>query len=198
MQSVTLIESKVVDITPSGRDDQHALVALLTGITAGDRAALTTLYGRLQRPLYRYLLQLTPDRGVAEEILQDTFVAIWQSAATYQGRSSVWTWAFGVARRQAHNTLRRKGVDLSEDEDALSTIADPDTSVEDKALATADIEELSRHVQRLSPVLREVLALTFVQGLTNSEIAEILDVPEGTVKSRLNNARRMLREMMPR
>src|SRR5712691_11551952 len=81
-------------------------------IAAGDREALSELYARYQRLLFNYLLQLTPDYGLAEELLQDTLVAVWKSASRFGGRSSVQTWLIGVARRQAHNTLRQRKISL--------------------------------------------------------------------------------------
>src|SRR5690606_10837606 len=92
--------------------------ALLARIAAEDRRAVAELYARHQRPLFRYLSQLTADHGLAEEILQDTIVAVWQSASTFEGRSAVRTWLFSIARRQAHNVLRRRGLPLA-GEDAL-------------------------------------------------------------------------------
>src|SRR5437762_8785247 len=93
-------------------------------IAAGDRNALTELYTRYQRPVFRYICQLTPDPGLAEEILQDTLVAAWRSAAQFQARSSVQTWLIGIARRQAHNTLRKRGLPLADVEEATD-LADP-------------------------------------------------------------------------
>src|SRR5215467_2765549 len=87
---------------------------LLKRIAGGDRQALTELYSRYQRLLFNYLLQLTPDYGLAEELLQDTLVAVWKSACRFEGRSSVQTWLIGIARRQAHNTLRQKRLPLAD------------------------------------------------------------------------------------
>lgn len=71
-----------MNIEPAGDDSQ-----LLRQIAAGDRHALAELYERYQRPLFSYLLQLTPDYGIAEELLQDTLVAVWKSAHSFEGRS---------------------------------------------------------------------------------------------------------------
>src|SRR5437660_5170309 len=81
-------------------------------IAIGDRDALAELYACYQRTLFNYLLQLTPDHGLAEELLQDTLVAVWKSARTFEERSSVLTWLIGIARRQAHNTLRQRKLPL--------------------------------------------------------------------------------------
>lgn len=164
-------------------------------IAAGDRDALATLYATYQAPLFRYLLQLTSDRGLAEEVLQDTLVAVWKSARTFEGRSSVQTWLIGIARRQAHNTLRRRAlprVDLAE----LEILPSSDPEPEDAALANAEQEELATAIRWLSPAHREVLTLTFMQGLSYGEIAKVVGVPEGTIKSRLSNAKRALRALL--
>src|SRR5258707_2305990 len=81
---------------------------ILKRIAEGDRQALAELYLRHQRSLFNYLLQLTSDHGMAEEILQDTLVAVWKSAHTFENRSTLLTWLIGIARRQAHNTLRQR------------------------------------------------------------------------------------------
>ena len=174
---------------------QSADEQVLNQIAAGDRDALTELYARYHRSLFRYLCQMTTDRGLAEEILQDTLVAVWRSAGSFQGRASVHAWLIGVARRQAHNSLRRQGLPTA-DADALDDLADPATPPEELTLARADREDFARAIGQLAPVHREVLALNFVQGLSYGEIARVLGVPEGTVKSRLSNAKRALRSLV--
>lgn len=80
--------------------------ALLRAVAVGDVSALTQLYERHAGALFGYLYRLAGDRMTAEEILQDTMLAVWRSAAAFEGRSKATTWIFGVARRQAHNRLR--------------------------------------------------------------------------------------------
>ena len=77
---------------------------VISRIAIGDRDALAELYACYQHTLFSYLLQLTPDHGLAEEILQDTLVAVWKCAQSYEGRSSVRTWLIGIARRH-HQAL---------------------------------------------------------------------------------------------
>lgn len=168
---------------------------VLGQIAAGDRQALAELYGRYQRPLFGYLLQLTPDYGLAEELLQDTLVAVWKSAHSFEGRSSVQTWLFGIARRQAHNTLRQRKLPLV-DESELEGLASADPEPEDFTLACVAHNELLAVFKQLVPIHREVLLLIFVQELSYQETARILDVPVGTVKSRLSNARQALRTLL--
>jgi RNA polymerase sigma factor (sigma-70 family) len=168
---------------------------LLKGIAAGDRQALAELYNRYQRPLFNYLLQLTPDYGLAEELLQDTLVAVWKSAQTFEERSSVQTWLIGIARRQAHNTLRQHKI-LLVDGSELEGMAATEPEPEDFTLATVAREELVEAFKQLATVHREVLVLIFVHELSYTEAATILAVPVGTIKSRLSNARRALRTLL--
>ena len=168
---------------------------ILKRIAGGDRQALTELYLRYQRPLFNYLLQLTPDHGLAEELLQDTLVAVWKSARTFENRSTVLTWLIGIARRQAHNTLRQRKLPLlygTELEELAATEPDP----EDFTLASVARDELVEAFKQLTPVHREVLALILIQDQSYEETANILGIPVGTVKSRLSNAKRILRTLL--
>ena len=164
-------------------------------IAAGDREALSELYARYQRALFNYLLQLTPDYGLAEEILQDTLVAVWKSAHRFEGRSSLQTWLIGIARRQAHNTLRQHKLPVADESEMEGLVA---TEPEPEAFTLASIarDELAEAFQQLTPLHREVLALIFVHELSYQETATILEVPVGTVKSRICNARRALRALL--
>jgi RNA polymerase sigma factor (sigma-70 family) len=168
---------------------------LLGRVASGDRDALAELYERFGSALFRYLLQITNERGVAEEVLQDTLVGVWKSAGTFEGRSSVQTWLFGIARRQAHNTLRRRVLPRADVEE-LEVLADSGPEPEDAALAEAEREEVAAAIRWLTPAHREVLTLAFVDCLSYGEIATIVGVPEGTIKSRLSNAKRNLRALL--
>jgi RNA polymerase sigma-70 factor (ECF subfamily) len=173
----------------TGANDDRELLAR-TG--AGDRQALTELYTRYRGAVFAYLLRLTPDQHLAEDLLQETFVAAWKSAASFAGRSTVKTWLIGVAHRQAHNVLRRRPEPLAGEEELAQLVA-ADPQPEDAALAQASYEELLTAIARLSLAHRETLALAFGQEMPAAEIAEALGVPVGTVRSRLRDAKRLLR-----
>ncbi len=187
------IESPVNVPFATAQDDD---AADLRDVAAGDRASLERLYQRYERPLFRYLSSLTRERGLVEEILQDTFVAVWRSAASYEARSSVRVWLFGVARRQAHNVLRRRQL-VTIDLDGIDAAADASGTPEGQALARERRADLAAAISSLPAAQRETLALIFVEGLSYRETAEVLGVPEGTVKSRLSHARQALRSRMP-
>jgi RNA polymerase sigma-70 factor (ECF subfamily) len=195
MQAARTMRASLLSGSANRREHETDAV-LLRRIAATDRHAVAELYARHQRALFRYLCQLTPDSGLAEEILQDTIVAAWQGAASFEGRSTVQTWLFAVARRQAHNALRRRGLPPFADEDALDVVVDPEPGPEERALQQSDVVELGRAMSGLSLLHREVLVLNFLHGLSYEEIATVVDVPIGTVKSRLSNAKRALREVL--
>nr|WP_272923387.1 sigma-70 family RNA polymerase sigma factor [Streptomyces sp. SID5643] len=168
---------------------------LLTAVARGDQAALRTLYERHAAAMLRLIRRLTSDQGVAEEILQETWLAVWRSADGFRGESSVRGWLMGVARRQAHNQLRKsrpQPVDLAEARD----VPDPAPSVEDQIVRQAERTEVLAAVRALPGHLREVLALVLVDELAYSEVATLLAIPVGTVKSRMSHARRRLGSML--
>jgi RNA polymerase sigma-70 factor (ECF subfamily) len=165
---------------------------LIRRIGAGEREALTALFLRFRTPLFGYLLRVTECRELAEDVLQETFIAVWRGASTYSGRSTARTWLFGIAHHQAHNVLRRAALPVAEPVE-LERAESPWPTPEEASLAAAERTELYAAVRRLSLIHREVLALAFGQELAIAEIAVVLDIPVGTVKSRLRDAKRALR-----
>ncbi|MEU4156433.1 sigma-70 family RNA polymerase sigma factor [Actinoplanes sp. NPDC026670] len=162
--------------------------ALLRSVAAGDAVALSRLYERHARGLFGYLHRLAGDRMTAEEILQDTMLAVWRSAGAFEGRAKATTWLFGVARRQAHNRLRGR----SAPEPAVPDLAErPDQGAgpEELAIAAAGGTPVAAAIDRLPEHHRDVIALVFVAGLPLADVAEVLAIPVGTVKSRLHHAR---------
>ena len=165
---------------PAGDD------VLLRSIAAGDAAALSRLYERHSRALFGYLHRLAGDRMTAEEILQDTMLAVWRSAGAFEGRAKVTTWLFGVARRQAHNRLRGR---TDPSPVVLPDRPDQGAGPEELAIAAAGGTPVAAAIDRLPEHHRDVIALVFVAGLPLADVAEVLAVPVGTVKSRLHHAR---------
>jgi len=178
-------------VTAAAHPASDADGTLLRHVAEGDAAALAALYRRYGRRLFGFIQRYAGDRMVAEEILQDTLLAVWRSAHLYAGRSSVRTWLFGIARRQAHNRLRVRRpeqVPL----DAVADWADPSPGPAEWVVAGAQSAAIAEAFDTLAGQHREVLALAFAGRLPHSEIAEILGVPIGTVKSRLHHARAAL------
>lgn len=169
--------------------------ALLERIARGDMEAVTALYARFGRPLYAYARGLVGDDGLAEEVVQDAFVAAWRGAAGFEGRSSAASWLFGIARRQTRDRMRRLRLE-TEGEERLEGLSSEGPEPEAAAIASASRAEVVEALERLSVTDREVLVLAFAHELSGPEMAEVLAIPEGTVKSRLFNARRRLRAQL--
>lgn len=161
---------------------------LLSEVAKGDADAFSQLYNRFSERVFRYAITLLSDRRLAEEVAQETMVCVWQGAGRFAGRSQVSTWIFGIARKQAYNLLRQE-IKCKRLFPEATTIPDP-----------ADVVERNHHilgaVESLPPEQREIVFLTFYEGLPYREIADLLDVPEGTVKSRMYYAKRKLAEML--
>jgi RNA polymerase sigma-70 factor (ECF subfamily) len=164
---------------------------LLHAIAGGDAGALTALYERHGTALFGFLRRMTGDDTAAEELVQDTLLGIWRGAAGFEGRSSVRTWLYVIARRLAYRRMGRRVLQVVE-LDAAGPLVDPAPTPEVTALANAERDEIVGLLHELSLVQREALVLFFIDDLSHAEMAEVLGVPLGTVKSRLSNARRAL------
>lgn len=157
---------------------------LLGRIAKGDRNAFHALYERHADRIFRYVLGLIRKPHLAEEVLQETMLAVWNGAAKFRGASQVGTWVLGIARNQAYGLLRReeRGRRLPEEPDKT---ADPAPDIE-RSVAVTDA------LETLPPAQREVLHLVYYENLSVRETAEILGIPAGTVKSRMFHARQTL------
>jgi RNA polymerase sigma-70 factor (ECF subfamily) len=170
-------------------------IELVRRIASRDKDALTDLYRRHGRVLFGQILFVVSDRGMSEEILQDTMVAIWRDAASFRGDSRVRSWMIAIARRKARDRMRRHRL-ITLDDGVLSERADAAPGPELVAIGRAEIADVVVAATRLDPRHREVLGLVFGASLTLPEVAAILEVPEGTVKSRLHAARSALSEQL--
>ena len=168
---------------------------LLARISVGDEAALQELYLRYLPRLRRYLwYELSGDHQAVEDVLQDIFVAVWRGATGFRGEAKIATWIFQIAYYSALHARRAMPLghgtadSLPDDDDARATGAvqpPADDAILDR-LVFADA------VQQLSDKHQAVLRLIFAEGFALDEVARILNVPHGTVKSRLSYARRAL------
>ena len=167
----------------------------LVAVMSGDRLALGRLYDRHRDPMFGFILRTTGwDRGLAEEVLQDTLLAVWQHADSFGGHSQVRTWMYSIARRKALSTLRKRRPDPV-DPEAARPLLDDGPSPDDEALSRLDTHVLSRLIDQLPEPMQSVLVLAFVDDLPYHQISEIMDVPTGTIKSRVSRARVALTEL---
>ena len=164
---------------------------LLAQVVSGNENGLRELYQRHSAVMLRLLRRLTSDTGIAEEILQESWLAVWRSAENYRGSASVRAWLLGVARRQAHNRLRRVSPAMV-DIDSAPEPADHATDVEGEVLAVMDRHVILAAMDRLPDTHRTVVVLALVEELPYPDIAEVMGIPVGTVKSRMSKARKLL------
>jgi RNA polymerase sigma-70 factor, ECF subfamily len=170
-------------------------LALLRRVAAKDRKAFEALYHLYYRRLFGYLLKLTRRAELVEEVLNDVMLAIWKSAPSFDGRSRVSNWIFGIAYHKALKVLARR----PEEQEGEGDRPEPVDSEEPESLAARRelAGVLGRALGALPPDQRAVVELTYYYGLAYQEIAEIVGCPVNTVKTRMFHARRRLRDMLP-
>jgi RNA polymerase sigma-70 factor (ECF subfamily) len=160
---------------------------LMQEIQAGERPALGELYDRFAPRAYRTALSVCHDRDCAQDAVQDAFVSMWSSRATYEpARGTVAGWAMNIVRHRAIYLARCRAVAAERDEGAtrLDEEPAPDDVPADFA-AHAETKQLTGLLAHLPPAQREVIQLGFFDGLTHQEIARRLALPPSTVKGRM-------------
>ncbi len=160
---------------------------LMQEVQAGERPALGELYSRFASRAYRTALSVCHDRDCAQDAVQDAFVSMWSSRASYEpGRGSVAGWAMSIVRHRAIYLARRRSVAARHDGGATRLDDQPARDdVPTDFAARAEAEQLAEVLARLPPAQREVIRLGFFDGLTHQEIARRLALPPGTVKGRM-------------
>lgn len=165
---------------------------LLIAVAAGQRRALEELYLGYHRRLSRFLSRFTPRYENVEEIINDTFMVVWQSANTFRNASQVSTWIFGIAYRMALKSLRRQKNHTA----ARSLDEYPEQSV-NPVLDTEVQDWVAHGLNHLPAEQRLTLVLAYHMGHSLEEIAVITESPIGTVKARMFHARQKLRRYLP-
>jgi RNA polymerase sigma-70 factor, ECF subfamily len=164
---------------------------LLRAVADGDTGALRVLYERHCAWLGVRLARRCNDRGLVDEVLQDTFVAVWHGAGGFRGEGEVAGWLWGVAIRRLVSALRSGGRKL--EVPFADVVVGSASSVEERVLAGVEYGDAGAALARLSPQMRAVVQATVLDGLTTREAGQLLGVPRGTVKTRLHRAKAQLR-----
>ena len=170
------------DSGPQPSDDSPSDAELLARVGERDREAFEMLYGRYVRPVFGLALRRLGDRGHAEDAVQEAFTAIWRSASTYRPeRGAAGGWLYTVARNAIVDRLRRNGPSVdAELPELASAEPGPAQQAEDSDVAW----RVHRAMEELQPREREVIELAYWSGMSQSEVAEYLHLPLGTVKTR--------------
>lgn len=193
--------SLVADSPPPRRDPdlrRPTDVELAARVTVGDRTAFGELYDRYGKPAYSLARRICVDPGLAEDVVQEAFLALWRNPAAYdRSRGGFGTWLMTVVHHRAvdavrrENTQRRRSVPLADETSELNVT--PAEGADQAALTAVVGAEVREALQRLPEDQRQVLALAYLGGYTQIEVAALTGIPLGTVKSRTFAAIRGLR-----
>jgi RNA polymerase sigma-70 factor, ECF subfamily len=165
--------------------------ALIERIALGDRNAMLVLFTGHQVRVFRFILRMIGDKTIAEDLTSEVFLDVWRQAGQFEGRSTVSTWMLAMARYKALAARRRRTEDQL-DEEVVEAIEDdgddPEVAVQKKDRS----EILRRCLGKLSADHREIVDLVYYHEKSVDEAAQILAIPENTVKTRLFHARKRL------
>jgi RNA polymerase sigma-70 factor (ECF subfamily) len=168
---------------------------LIGRVASGDRLAMQVLFARHHVRVFRFVLRLVRDESVAEDLISEVFLDVWRQAGRFEGRSAVSTWLLAIARFKALSALRRR-TDEELDEEAAEAIEDisdtPEAALEKKDKSAA----IRKCMEKLSVEHREIIDLVYYHEKSVEEVAEIVGIPENTVKTRMFYARKRLAEVL--
>ena len=168
---------------------------LIGRIANGDRLAMQVLYARHHVRVFRFVVRLVRDEATAEDLISEVFLDVWRQAGRFEGRSAVSTWMLAIARFKALSALRRRP-DQELDEETAGAIEDlsddPAAALEKKDKSVM----LRKCLTGLSAEHREIIDLVYYHEKSVEEVAEIVGIPENTVKTRMFYARKRLAELV--
>jgi RNA polymerase sigma-70 factor, ECF subfamily len=185
--------------TTAGQPAEDA--AWVARASQGDETALATLYDLHARAVYSLALRIVGDEADAEDVLLDVFDQAWRQAGRYDARrGTVAAWLLNLARSRAIDRLRarraRPDSSAATADDTLASLPAHVTDPMDALAASRDAEKVRRALGELPVLQRLAIELAYFEGLTQSEIAERLEQPLGTVKTRIRNGLLKLREVL--
>jgi len=169
--------------------------ALVASIAQRDKRALQTLYSRHHVRVYRFALRFLNDEAAAEDAVSEVFIDVWRQAGRFEGRAQVTTWLLAIARNKALSILRRRSAEELDD-GVAEFIEDPSDNPELAMQKTQRASVLQDCLTQLSPAHREIVDLVYYHEKTVEEVAQIIDVPANTVKTRMFYARKRIGELM--
>ncbi len=174
--------------------DLHNDTSLIQRISRHDDSAFHELYETYGQHMYAFALRITGDPVLAEDVLQDSLVAVWNSAGSFRGTSRLKAWLLGIVHHTAMKALRHLSNPITDE--MLETLQDDRGIPEEQVQHKESVDRLRTGLAQLSPEHRAVLDLVFYQGLSLQETAEVAGCPIGTVKSRLSYARNRLKGLL--
>lgn len=175
------------------------LASLLSRTALGDRRAFAELYAATRAQLFAVSLRIVREQGLAEEVLQDSFVSIWSHAADYAAaKSAPTTWMTAIVRNRSLDVVRRTREEPDIDDALSANLVDESANPAADAQRRAEAHTLRRCMEELEPEQRQSIALAFDHGLSHSELAAHLRRPLGTVKTHIRRGLLRLRDCIMR
>jgi len=179
------------DSSPTSRQQR-----LLERVSIGDQAAFSELYDEVSRRVFGLVKRLLVDHSQSEEVTQEIFLEIWQSASRFDpNKGGASTWILTMAHRRAVDRVRAS--QSSRDRDIRIGIRDRDSEydhVSESVEVKFEHERVERAMERLTELQRQAITLSYYGGYTNSEVSEMLSVPIGTIKTRIRDGMIRLRD----
>ena len=167
---------------------------LVEAIARGERDAMDRLYARHHVGVFRFVVRLTGNAVLAEDIVSDVFLSVWRQAAAFKARSKVSTWLLAIARYKSVSAMRERNEQL--DDRAAAKIEDVADNPEVAVGKSCRDLILRRCLSQLSPLHREVIDLVYYHEKSVDEVAQIVGAPAGTVKTRMFYARRQIQDLL--
>lgn len=171
-----------------GNQHKYSEEELVLGLQQKDQGAFSYLYDNYAAALNAVIFRLVNDRTLSEDILQEAFVKIWNNFNSYdKSKGRLFTWMMNLTKNLAIDTLRSKGYKkqnkISGDENSVTNVQDSNSGVD-----KFDTVGLRNHLTGLKPEQRTIIDLAYFNGYTQDEISKALDIPLGTVKTRMRAA----------
>jgi RNA polymerase sigma-70 factor (ECF subfamily) len=180
------------EIKKNNSDQLNAEIELLARITKGDEKALEQLYHNYHNRLLRFISRTTGRADRIEEVINEVMYVVWQKAGTYNQSCKPSTWIFGIAYNKARKSMQKTKFDQAESLDLMDS-ENAQFGQNDPKLKQLELRNtLENAFVVLSPEQRTVIELTYFHGMHYDEIAQLMDCPENTVKTRMYHARKKL------
>jgi RNA polymerase sigma factor (sigma-70 family) len=186
-------------VAPDGLSEGQSEAELMRQVAAGEIGGLEILYDRYHSMAYALALRITTETGLAEDVVQDSFLGVWRNASRYaEDKGSVRGWLLAIVRHRAIDAMRRQraSVAIGEEADEAVPAALTLPDIWPEVAGHLDAEQIRRAMTALPPAQRDVIELAYFDGLTQREIAERTHAPLGTVKSRIRLGLASLRDQL--
>ena len=177
--------NRSVDISESNED-------LLIAAGGGDSDAFRRLYDQTNRRIYAYLSRLLNNETLVKDVFVDAYSEIWKSAKNYQGRSSALSWMTGLARNLAMNHLKKQRHHDDIDQQEYQLVSNENKELEQSEKSAI----INKALSDLKPQHREIISLVLIREYSYQTVAEILDIPVNTAKTRVFYAKELLKKKL--